>query len=110
MRPVLFAHGREFQPQSTLRDGVAHHRVRPDLPFLYQEMKVRPYTCILGLGSLDKQAAHAQIFDARDVVPPLAGPVHPYVLGRGLNSRGKPSGRSSELLEVPSHADLPLIR
>lgn len=64
MRPVLFPHCPEFEPNSAAGYGMPHDGIRPDLPFLDKKMKTDGDPRSLWFRHFDEKTSQADIVDA----------------------------------------------
>lgn len=78
---ILVADGGEFQAQALSLFGVLDGRFGADCAFLDQKVEVGRGADAPGLRRLQKDAADAQIANARHVIAAVATPVDPDMLG-----------------------------
>jgi hypothetical protein len=64
VRPILFFHRPEFEPNSLAGDRVPHDGIGPDLPFLHKKMKADGDPRSLRCRRFEEKTSQADIVDA----------------------------------------------
>jgi hypothetical protein len=88
--PVFLTHCCELHSQTAARFHISDRGVGTYLPFLHEEVEIDDSSHGFERGGLEEQTTHAHILHGRNVSPPVAVPVDPYVL-RGLHAGKEPS-------------------
>src|SRR5580658_2705981 len=90
-QPVLLAYRGELHPQSAAGFHALDDRFDADLSFGNEEIQLRDRADNAVVGGFEKEAASAEIADARKIFFAGAPPVNADALLQ-LNSRGRPAG------------------
>jgi len=89
---VLLAERGKFHSRPCPGSSMAHNRVRADLALGHKKIKPSDRAGRLRQRRLDEHSAQAHVADGREIVAPLALPVHPHI-ARSLHARRESSRR-----------------